>query len=919
MKQLFLFLFCLVSTITSSQVVDKCVFDFTSPQSLNPSITPLHGNAQIVMVTDKVFKNGPIYISFKNGSVATGAQIVTTKRGNSTETYNLRITSTTTMTIFADEGVSLKAIQMSDDSTVGDLSVTSEDAEKGELDGYDGYRSWKPAQGVTEVDSLSLLNSGSSTDLKQLTVTYSTPSDILEPISDINTGATIDEFSVINLEFSSDISISDASNIRISSNDGTIDQILSASVEGNMVKLSANKPIEHDDTYTIEIPANAFSDSKGYTNKALTYTFNVVVPKNTFDYNSISLEPGRVDAINNDIILTYPNMVGSVSEQSFIIYKNGEAFRQVKLSKVADDDYKVKISFVAISSPITEYGTYKLTIKEGSIFNAFPDDTQLKRYNPNIDLEYVISNEPLEDSETMKIAKSLIETAGVGYPSADSPSRVALASLVESESVPSDTQLSLAIEDFYEETQITLPTSDKWYNICNVNAAGEKLYLEYKSGKVLLGNNPATASPFKATLQSDGKITFTTTDGKYLHLLSAEDEKYIGTSSSCVTSEYTPKYNDLTIGRMIVNDVDAKNTFGLMSVYGCLGKDAVMENDVYAYALVNHKNDIVVTSPEYGLLFTENNSSAFAIAETVKPEDIVPPVELECTLSPEVVNDNSEKITVTFSISSQLFLSEEVNPYITDLAGEKIAEVVLNQIEGQDKSFEFALDELPNGNYCIVFPEGAFTTLIDGKKANSVEMKKYFSIGKSGEGETEGFNYSFSTFGRWGDSENMYVTDQIFNNYILFVPKNDLYTGMVPDETKEVIITDYFSISNVRARGHFVPYTIPEAPNYPAIRLELDQPIASLPKGQYAVIVPKATFGDLNFGKYLVDKTSVKASDCIVNDYFSLLYLVDNVLSVDSIELKSNSMDKIYDIMGRPVNSMDKKGVYIYNGKKIVK
>ena len=97
MKQLFLFLFCLVSTITSSQVVDKCVFDFTSPQSLNPSITPLHGNAQIVMVTDKVFKNGPIYISFKNGSVATGAQIVTTKRGNSTETYNLRITSTTTM------------------------------------------------------------------------------------------------------------------------------------------------------------------------------------------------------------------------------------------------------------------------------------------------------------------------------------------------------------------------------------------------------------------------------------------------------------------------------------------------------------------------------------------------------------------------------------------------------------------------------------------------------------------------------------------------------------------------------------------------------------------------------------------------------------------------------------------------------
>ena len=298
---------------------------------------------------------------------------------------------------------------------------------------------------------------------------------------------------------------------------------------------------------------------------------------------------------------------------------------------------------------------------------------------------------------------------------------------------------------------------------------------------------------------------------------------------------------------------------------------------------------------------------------------MAPPVALDCTLSPEVASDDSETITIVFAYTTPITLSGDVKPYITDASGNKLADVNLSEVDGQANSFEFALTGLANDNYYIVFPEGTFTTVTDGKKANSLEFRKAFSIGKSGEGDTEGFDYSFSTFGRWGDSDNMYVTDQIFNNYILFVPKHNLYSGMVPDQTKEVLITDYFSVSNVRGRGHFDPYTIPEAPAYPAIRLVLDQPITSLPRGQYAVIVNKATFGDLNFGKYLDDKTSVKASECKVNDYFSLMYMVDNTLSVDGIETISDGNEKIYDIKGRPVKSIGSKGVYIVNGKKVVK
>ena len=220
MKKLLFLLLSLISLTASAQINDSRTIDFTNPTGLTPSVTPMHGNAQIVMVTDKVFESGPVRI--KNGSVATGAQIVTTKRGDNPETYNLRITSTTFFTVSVVDGAVLKSIQLSEDSFVGDLSVTSEDAAKGDFTETSAYRTWVPADGAGDVTNITFLNSGSSTEIKKLTVEYVAKSDILVATTDIADSKTIDSFTSMTLDFDSNITTIDSSKpVMLTSADGT--------------------------------------------------------------------------------------------------------------------------------------------------------------------------------------------------------------------------------------------------------------------------------------------------------------------------------------------------------------------------------------------------------------------------------------------------------------------------------------------------------------------------------------------------------------------------------------------------------------------------------------------------------------------------------------------------------------------------
>ena len=112
-------------------------------------------------------------------------------------------------------------------------------------------------------------------------------------------------------------------------------------------------------------------------------------------------------------------------------------------------------------------------------------------------------------------------------------------------------------------------------------------------------------------------------------------------------------------------------------------------------------------------------------------------------------------------------------------------------------------------------------------------------------------------------------------------------------------------------------------PEVQAIKIVLDEPIleGQLTTAKYAFLFEPATFGDAKYGEYLEDKTSVAPNECCVNPRDRIYANVDNnkATGINDIEIDTIKNGKIYDIMGRPVNSMDKKGVYIVNGKKVVK
>ena len=61
----------------SAQVTNSVTFDFANPKSLNPQITPKTSNGSTEFVTNEVFRNGPIDISFSQGAQPIGAYILT--------------------------------------------------------------------------------------------------------------------------------------------------------------------------------------------------------------------------------------------------------------------------------------------------------------------------------------------------------------------------------------------------------------------------------------------------------------------------------------------------------------------------------------------------------------------------------------------------------------------------------------------------------------------------------------------------------------------------------------------------------------------------------------------------------------------------------------------------------------------------
>ena len=540
-------------------------------------------------------------------------------------------------------------------------------------------------------------------------------------------GSTLSDFQVLQLNYSYDMTAQNTSGIYISG--PGLSANMNAVVYGKTIYLSVPQPITTDGYYTITMPEKCFTNAEGYGNASYNYNFTIKSQRNTFQMLSSDPAAGTVTSIPNGFTLLFEDIVGGVNPanaQLKIVDSKGNTVRNVTAARQGNSGTQSKtvvFTFKSGLGDITEPGTYTFVLPEQVVYNIDFDENASDYgasagavYNPEISLTFTIESSipDIPDSETMLAAKALLEKKGIGYPADNSNGRNALSTAISNPdnivvSEELDALLVEAMNQFYAETDVTMPKTGSWYKIVGVNSAGNKLYLGYANGKISLKPSDEGAGAFKATV-SGNTIVFETSDGKYLHVPTASNS-YVGTSSSGVTDAKT-YLNNLTVTKLTVDGVDDKDILGLFKIFGPLGTEQSSGEAAGAYALINHGSTIIATDAAETLHYESSLSNAFTFIETTKPQEDTG-IKPTITLSPSKLLDSSEAMTMTFTNISKAILADDTKPFIAkdDKGTEVVATTgkVLKAVQGKDNEFSVHVDGIAeSGLYYLILPPGTF-------------------------------------------------------------------------------------------------------------------------------------------------------------------------------------------------------------------
>ncbi len=936
MKRYLSLLFLVTSLTVSAQVNKTVTFNFNAPSSFksSPELIPNPSNGGSVNVTGTVFTNEDIQLSFESVGGEIGAQFNTEIKNNST-TYNLTLGDRTHFVFSGLNDAKLKKITYPETDISGDLYLV--DNKPGNF--VSSQHSW--TSGSSDVSKVIFQSSGGSDPtFHSITVEYTTPSDILKPAYSISEGSSVPYFKELKMTFDRSLSLQSGSGISISNGANVY-----ASINGNEVTLSVNDTIKTDGSYTITVPAKCFKASDGYENAALTFSFSVNTPKNTF--LPVSITPADSSEVAK---LGFPTIAFSrpvkVTGLKGSLTKVGDSEWANDLSFIKSGNSKVTIESETIVDSISDKGVFVIQIPEGAI-----TDGTGAHYNPAITLTYYVGGEKnpnkddqpqpeptVSDTPTMKAAKSLLADQRIGkagYPSKESEEYQALLKLTtdpigttQTDTLNVDAELIVAMGKLYQSHNIVLPESGKYYKIFGQNSAGKKAYLCYSDGSVEVTQDASSAAAFEVELK-DEAIAFKTKDGKYLQVLNSNTD-YDGITVSHVSDSYTPT-NGLTLSKFEVEKVDSTVVFGLVTMFGTLGNG--IDESKSSYSQIRYDNLSIPASLAEKATFEEKLSAAFGFEETTKQGDIsdLPSVDTEFKLEPETIQKGTDQLVVTLQNGNNVKRDETISPTILDKDKNLfMSSATIYKATKENSFIVVPTDCNTQGTYYLVLPEGLFTYTLDGKEVKNKTCTLQFEVGSSSKPEdTSEFNYiegypQLSVLNSGSDfDENYAIKDTQLNN-VIFTYDTDDITGLAPDETVEVSlykIKNQVSTPTLITTGHFEKFSTSDASVY-ALKLVWDNEIKenSLDKSVYAITYPDAAFGDENFEKWLADSSSVNKSDCYVNkaDHWYFSVDNDNPTSINNVKTDKNGEKVIYDLQGRRVNHVSKTGIYIVNGKKTV-
>lgn len=906
---------------TYGQGKKSVTFDFSKPSRLNPSYPDKAFNTEAgtsVKVSDVTFKSGDVSLSFTETGSCPGVWLSKEDNGY---WFEPKVNSTVIFSV--PSGAKIESIVVDKNSAQGGFSPERNQGGKFDFASPEKYCCKWTANGGTYTQ-VRFFISGEGTEINKITVTYTPRADVLTPVStSIANGATVGSFSSIDLTFNSTITLNSGVDATLSS-EGAQDQTMTANVSGSTLTLSLANVITENGQFVISVPEGMVSTSDGYTNTALSYSFTVVKDQATFNPVSVSPAEGYQESmsLNDPIVITFPELIGTVSDKALPLYLDGTAKNGVTFT--VGQDNKTIVGKFNVKQPMKEVGTYTLTIPEGFVHNALYNVEGSDAWNKAVTYTWVVSDKK-PDTETMKAAKELLKKTGVGYPSATSASRAALESAVAADDVPTDEQLTKLMSAFYSETDVELPSTDKYYKICGINDKGDKLYLSYDGAAVSLTSNASSAYPFKAEKKGENKVAFSTLDGKYLHLLTTSD-KYTGSSSKNVTEAYDASINDLTLARFSIDKVEDAKTMGKFSIHGSLGTDPVTSQAVSAFNLLDFSLKMILTDPTYQtLMFNDKISNAFVFEESEKPA--LESADIDVQLDKTVISSTDETIRLTFTHDDGVTLKAGVAPTITDANGNVVsgATATISTVENSTMDFDISFSGLSDGTYFLVIPKGAFSFAQNGKQVTSNEYKASFKVSSKVDPDPtpDPLPSGFKHYQFWGklpkEDQEEYPADYL-TQFIVYIDRAQSEGGLVGNPNVKVQLKENWA-NKLVGEGHFeVDPEHTDDYNY-AVKLVWDSPIdmVKIRSTQYIFIIPEGAFGDGNYGKYLQNSSSVSPSQCTVNESYTRCYDINTALTgINGVQTDDSSAKVIYDLQGHRVERVTKTGIYIVNGKKTV-
>lgn len=969
MKYLSLLLFFLFSLSLFADTQErKTTFDFTNPQSLYPSIIPGTNAGDEVSVTDKTFCPGindqSVKLSFIKGDIKVGASVAT-----SNEYYNyvtFLYVSRTTKLVFDGGNNYITSIHF-EGLNVGDILPTTDG-------NYDVHsKTWTDNNSVPSAHRVEFEVDGESwSQLTHIEITYQKPMDTLVPTDfSIPDGSSIYSFKDFAVTMSQPLKEYNKSNpIIIKGQKWISEQEVSVAIDGNVATISVPeeivKPLDKEvDVLDINIPAGALVAEDGTYNKALHYSFNLVRKVDSFEFTSISPEQGKIESLQN-IDLTFPTACHiDAQDKDVYLYKNGTQVDKMKVEKTDNNVVRLSTEFA-----YTEPAIYEVKLPKGLIcdfnYDATASDKGLSKnmtYNPETTLRYNVGNymtaedslklkQPVFDAiakrdAAVKKAKDYIALVGVGYPAADANSRTNLQVSLDDNPVQETYDVSIddidgqvttwndkttaiesAITAFVAESNVAMPSVGKYYTIANVAKDGSKLYLAYDKGAVSLTSKASKAMAFLYEKQEDGNFTFATPDHAYLHVLKPDTEEanaYLFTNANSVTKTYDKDVNGLVVAKFAAEGIDAADVFGLMSIHGTIGYILEGKNNVPkpGYSTVNTAEQVAYLDKDNKASFTDGLSSAFIFTESEKPDDIIPEVEYALTPASGTTVESLTTVTIAFDNISDVTCNKE--SVVLTKSGSQAGVTPVSVDRSDDgKSFTFHFKNVENGVYTLVMKNDAFTYQFKDKTVTVDEITSTITVTK-GYDFIYNYNDGSASMGQYLGSKTGNLIDFPIEQ-IGILGLSQQYGHINIDGTKTIQLVEYPS-GNLVLTGHFDVENLQDV--YMSDGKTLVECIAwfkpdteidysKLDRIHYQYVIPAATYGDANFGKYLKDNNSVSKSDCRVNGKYVIdVYIDNNATGIDTIESEKNVV--IYDMMGRRVSKITKAGVYIINGKKYIK